>query len=411
MINIEQIRADFPLLKQRVHNQPLVYLDNSATTQKPAQVIKSITDFYTTLNSNVHRGVHSLSEQASVAFESVRKQIKEFLQAEHIHEIVFTSGTTEAINLIATVYGETNVEKDDEIIITEMEHHANIVPWQMLCKKKKAHLKILPINDDGEVCIEQLPKLISKHTKLIACCYVSNVLGTINPVKSIINIAHTHQIPVLIDAAQAVPHIPVNVMDLDCDFLVFSGHKIYAETGIGVLYAKEKWLKELPPYQYGGGMIEKVRFEQTTFANPPHKFEAGTQNISGVISLGAALEYIEQIGIHEIKNYEDQLMHYALEQLQTLPSITIYGNPGKRCGIISFNIENIHHYDAMMLLDKQGIAVRCGAHCAQPLMDHYNIPGTIRISLSFYNTKDDIDRCITALRTAQEMLTESCVET
>ncbi|MFW6121564.1 MAG: aminotransferase class V-fold PLP-dependent enzyme [Petrotogales bacterium] len=403
MLDIEKIRSDFPILNQKINGNKLVYLDNSATAHKPQQVIDSITEFYSRMNCNVHRSAHYLSEQASNAYESVRKTVKNFINAKKTEEIVFTSGTTESINLIADSFGRTFINKDDEIITTEMEHHSNIVPWQMLCENKGAKLKIIPFNDNGTLLMDKLKNLITDKTKIISVTYVSNVLGTINPVKDIIKIAHSKDIPVLIDGAQAVQHISVDVQDLDCDFFVFSGHKLYAETGVGVLYAKEKWLKAMPPYKYGGGMISNVSFKKTTFADIPFKFEAGTSNISAVISLGKAIEYVNNIGIEEIQKNENELMNYAIDQLTSLSGITIYGNPPKRCGIISFNLENIHHYDAVMILDKMGIAVRSGTHCAEPVMSHYGINGNIRASLALYNSKEDIDRLIKGLKKVQEM--------
>jgi cysteine desulfurase/selenocysteine lyase len=403
IIDINTIRSDFPILTQKINGNNIVYLDNSATTHKPQQVIDSIVEFYTTMNCNIHRGVHYLGEQASGAYESVREKVRAFIHAKKTKEIVFTSGTTESINLIADSFGRTFINKGDEIIITEMEHHSNIVPWQILCEHKGAKLKIIPITDNGTLEIDKLKNLITNKTKLISLTYVSNVLGTINPVKDIIEIAHKKDIPVLIDAAQAVQHIPIDVQDLDCDFFVFSGHKIYAETGVGVLYAKEKWLKAIPPYKYGGGMISKVSLEKTSFAEIPFKFEAGTSNISAVISLGTAIDYLNDIGIKNIQLHENELMHYALDKLNTIDGLTIYGNPSKRCGIITFNLENIHHYDAVLILDKMGIAVRSGTHCAEPIMNHYGINGSIRVSFAIYNTKEDIDRLIEGLKKVQEL--------
>lgn len=402
-MNIQKIRSDFPILKQKINGYPLVYLDNSATTQKPQQVIDSIVSYYSKLNSNVHRSGHWLSEQASSTFESSRKKVKEFINARKNEEIIFTSGTTESINLIAHSFGYEFIEENDEIIITEMEHHSNIVPWQILCNRKKAQLKIIPINDDGELNIDIFKQLITKKTKLVALTFVSNVLGTVNPVKKIIRLAHEHDIPVLIDGAQAVHHLSVDVQNLDCDFFVFSGHKMYAETGIGVLFAKEKWMDTMIPYKYGGGMIEQVSFEQTTFAPSPFKFEAGTGNISAAISLARAIEYLEKIGINEIKKHENRVVNYAIRKLNDVEGLTIYGNPYRRCSIISFNLANIHHYDAMKILDKLGIAVRSGKHCAEPLMNHYNIKGTIRASFAVYNSKDEVDKLLYGLQKVREL--------
>jgi cysteine desulfurase/selenocysteine lyase len=403
VLDIKQIRLDFPILNQKINGKDLVYLDNSATTHKPQQVIDSIVDFYTTMNCNVHRGVHYLGEQASTAYESVRTKVKEFINAEKSKEIVFTSGTTESINLVAESFGKICINQEDEIVISEMEHHSNIIPWQVLCENKGAKLKIIPIDENGTLNINKLKHLLTEKTKLVSITYVSNVLGTINPIKEIIEIAHSKDIPVLVDGAQAVQHLPVDVQDLDCDFFVFSGHKMYAETGVGVLYAKEKWLEIMPPYKYGGGMISKVSFEKTTFAEVPFKFEAGTSNISAVISLGRAIDYINDIGIENIKKYEDKLFDYALGKIQELGGITIYGNAPERCAMISFNLENINHYDSVMILDKMGIALRSGTHCAEPLMKHLEINGNIRVSFALYNTKEDIDRLIEGLKKVQEI--------
>lgn len=403
MIDISKVRSDFPILHQKINGHNLVYLDNSATSHKPQQVIDSVVEFYSMMNGNVHRGAHYLSEQASAAYESSREKVKGFINAKKSGEIVFTSGTTESINLVADSFSRAFINEGDEIIITEMEHHSNIVPWQMVCEHKGAKLKIIPFDTKGTLLIDELENLITEKTKIISLIYVSNVLGTINPVKEVIKIAHARDIPVLIDGAQAVQHILIDVQDLGCDFFVFSGHKIYAETGVGVLYAKEKWLEAMPPYKYGGGMISKVSFKKTTFADIPFKFEAGTSNISGVISLGKALDYVNTMGIEEIQKYESELMNYAFDQLNALEGITIYGNAPKRCSIISFNIENIHHYDAVLILDKMGIAVRSGTHCAEPVMNHYGINGSIRASFAFYNSKDDIDRLINGLKKVQEM--------
>ena len=402
-MDIDKLRSDFPILNQKINGNKLVYLDNSATTHKPQQVIDSIIEFYSSMNCNVHRSVHYLSEQASTAYESVREKVKDFIKAKKTKEIVFTSGTTESINLVADSFGRAFISKGDEIIITEMEHHSNIVPWQMLCENKGAKLKIIPFDNNGILMIDKLKNLITDKTRLISLTYVSNVLGTINPVKDVIKIAHKKDIPVLIDGAQAVQHIPIDVQDLDCDFFVFSGHKIYAETGVGVLYAKEKWLEAMPPYKYGGGMISKVSFKKTTFADIPFKFEAGTGNISAVISLGKAIEYLNNIGMEEIEKHENMLMKYAFGQLGALSGVTIYGNAPKRCGIISFNLENIHHYDAVMILDKMGIAVSSGKHCAEPVMTHYGINGSIRVSFAIFNSKEDIDILIKGLKKVQEL--------
>jgi len=403
MIDIEKIRSDFPILNQKINGKNLVYLDNSATTHKPQQVIDSIVEFYSKMNCNVHRSIHYLSKQASNKYEAVRKKVKDFINAKKTEEIVFTSGTTESINLVADSFGRAFINKDDEIIITEMEHHSNIVPWQILCENKGAELKIIPFDDNGQLMINNLKDLITDKTKLLSLTYISNVLGTINPIKDIIKIAHASDIPVLIDGAQAIQRIPIDVQDLDCDFFVFSGHKIYAETGVGVLYAKEKWLRSMPPYKYGGGMISKVSFKKTTFEDLPFKFEAGTSNISAVISLGKAIDYVNNVGIREIEKHENMLTKYTYEKLSTLNGVTIYGNPAKTCGVISFNLENIHHYDAVMILDKMGIALRSGMLCAEPVMNHYKITGCIRASFAIYNSKEDIDALIKGVKKVQEM--------
>lgn len=403
MLDIDKIRSDFPILNQKINGNNLVYLDNSATSHKPQQVIDSITEFYSKYNCNIHRSVHFLSNKVSREYESVRQKIKDFINAEKTEEIIFTSGTTESINLIAESFGRAFINKGDEIIISEMEHHSNIVPWQMLCEKKRAKLKILPIDDNGSLIIDKLETLIIDKTKLLSLTYISNVLGTINPVKDIIKIAHNKDVPVLIDGAQAAQRIPIDVRNLDCDFFVFSGHKFYSETGLGVLYGKEKWLKALPPYKYGGGMISKVSFNRTEFAEVPYKFEAGTSNISAVISLGKAIDYVNRIGIKEIEKHECELTKYAYEQLSSIDGLKIYGNPPKRCSVISFNIDNIHHYDAVMILDKMGIALRSGTHCAEPVMNHYGIKGCIRMSLGVYNNKKDIDKLIIGIKKVKEM--------
>lgn len=403
MIDVKKIRLDFPILNKKINGNQITYLDNSATTQKPQEVIDSIVEFYSTMNSNIHRGDHFLSQESSNKYESVREKVRNFIHAKKTEEIIFTSGTTESINLIANSFGQTFIKKNDEIIITEMEHHSNIVPWQILCENKKANLKIIPIDKNGDLKVDILKKMISDKTKLISLTHISNVLGTINPVKEIIEIAHKKDIPVLIDGAQAIPRIPIDVQNLNCDFYVFSGHKIYAETGVGVLYAKEKWLRAMPPYKFGGGMISKVSFDKTTFADIPFKFEAGTSNISAVISLGKAIDYVNKISIEEIEQHENKLTEYAYEQLNGFEGVTLYGNPSKKIGVISLNIEDIHHYDAAILLDKMGIALRSGSHCAEPLMNHFGILGNIRVSFAIYNSKEDIDTLLKGIRKVQEM--------
>jgi len=404
MLDINTIRSDFPILEKKIHGKPLVYLDNAATTQKPKVVLDRIVEFYASSNSNIHRGVHSLSEQAGLAYEGARETVKAFINAGSASEIVFTRGTTEAINLVAGSFGRKFIGKGDEIIISEMEHHSNIVPWQILCEHTEAVLKVVRFADDGTLMMDELRKQITEKTRLISIIYVSNVLGAINPIEEIIELAHNQDIPVLVDAAQAVQHFPVDVQGLDCDFLAFSGHKMYADTGIGVLYGKERWLEDMPPYQSGGGMVDSVSFEKTTYADLPLKFEAGTGNYVAAVSMGAAIEYLNELGREEIAAYENDLMEYAIEKLSALNGIDIYGLAPKRCGAISFNLENIHPYDAGMILDKLGIAVRTGTHCAEPVMQHYGITANIRASFAFYNTKAEIDKLIVGLQKAQMML-------
>lgn len=400
---MKKIRSDFPMLQNKVNGRPLIYLDNSATTHKPQQVIDSIVEFYSNQNTNIHRGVHSLGQQASERYESVRASVKDFIGASSADEIIFTSGTTESINLIAQSFGDQVVGKGDEVIITEMEHHANIVPWQALCQRAKATLKVIPIDDQGVLLLDELESLISKKTKVISLTYVSNVLGTINPVQEVVRIGHDHEIPVIVDGAQAVQHMPVDVSKLDCDFFVFSGHKIFAETGVGVCYGKKGLLEDMPPYQYGGGMISKVGFDRTEYTDVPHRFEAGTRNISAVISLESALEYIKNIGFDSIVAHEKDLIAHMMKHLEDITGVETYGNAEEKGGIFSMNLDDIHHYDAAMLLDHMGIIIRSGMHCAQPLMDRLGITGTIRASLALYNTKDDIDRFIKGLKKVQEV--------
>lgn len=403
MLNIEKIRTDFPILSQQVHGKNLVYLDNSATTQKPKVVADIISDYYLKKNSSIHRGIHFLSSQATNEYENARETVKNFINAEHSHEIVFTGGTTNSLNLLAFSFGEKYVKEGDEIIVTEMEHHANIVPWQLMCERKKAILKVIPFDDKGVLQITKLDELISSKTKLISVIHVSNVLGTINPVKKIIKKAHASNIPVCVDAAQSIQHIPVDVKDLDCDFLTFSGHKIYGPTGIGILYGKEKWLEELPPYMGGGDMVDEVSFEKTTFNTLPFKFEAGTTNYIGAVGMAEAIKYIAKIGVDKIAGYEHELLEYGNEQIKKLGYITIYGNAPAKASVFSFLIDGVHPLDAGMIFDKMGIAVRTGTHCAQPIMQHYGIDGTIRASLSFYNTKEEIDYLCKAIQQIKMM--------
>ena len=392
--NLNSIRDDFPILQQKVHGKPLIYLDNAATIQKPQAVIDAINEVYTQFNSNIHRGVHHLSNVCTTKYEHTREKIQQFIHATNSHEIIFTRGTTESINLVANSFGDTFLTDGDEVIISEMEHHSNIVPWQMLRERKGIVLKIIPIDDQGDLILESFLSLITDRTKLVAIAHVSNALGTINPIKDIISTSHASGIPVLIDGAQAVHHIPVNVTDLDCDFYAFSGHKLYGPTGIGVLYGKEKWLNKMKPYQGGGEMIQSVSFEKTTFNELPFKFEAGTPNFTGTIGLGAAIDYLNQFDWDTIISYEQELMEYATSELKKIDGLKIFGESINKCSVISFLVDNIHPYDMGMMLDKMGIAVRTGHHCAQPIMNRFNIPGTIRASFALYNTKKEVDLLI-----------------
>jgi len=403
MLKIDKIRADFPILKTLVYGKPLVYLDNGATTQKPKSVIDRVCNYYSHENSNIHRGEHYLCEIASIAYEEARENIKTFINAKEAKEIIFTAGTTASINLLAHSLGKSIREKD-EIIISHMEHHSNIIPWQTLCSEKNANLKILEIHEDEEATLEALNELISLRTRLISITCVSNALGTVIPFKKIIDVAHKNRVPIMIDAAQAIQHMPLDVQELDCDFMVFSGHKMYAGTGIGVFYGKKHHLEDLPPYQTGGGMIEKVSFSETTYAKLPYKFEAGTRNIAATISLGEAVNYLTDIGLENIQEHEKELIQYASEQLNTIPIMEQYGENTERTGAISFNIKGMHAYDIAMILDKLGIAVRVGTHCAEPLMHFLGIKGTIRASFAVYNTKDDVDRLIEGINKAISML-------
>lgn len=402
--DIEEIRKDFPILHQKVNNRPLVYLDNGATTQKPQAVIDAITDYYTRINSNVHRGVHHLSQVATDAVEETRKKVQEFIHAKHEHEVIFTKGTTDSINLLAHSFGKAFVHEGDEVLISQMEHHSNIVPWQLLCEEKGAVLKVIPMTEKGELDMEGFHGLLSDKTKIVSLTYVSNALGTINPVEEIIQAAHKKEIPVFLDVAQAIQHIPVDVQALDVDFIGFSGHKMYGPTGIGVLYGKEKWLNQMPPYQGGGDMIKEVKLEKSTFNDLPFKFEAGTPHIAGEAALGAAIDYLEALGLEKIQKYEDDLLTYATEALLKIEGLRIYGTSSKKSSAISFLIEGLHPYDVGVILDKLGIAVRTGHHCAQPIMDFYGIPGTIRATFSFYNTYEEVDALVAGVEKAISML-------
>jgi cysteine desulfurase/selenocysteine lyase len=389
--NISEIRADFPILSVKVYGKPLIYFDNGATTQKPLCVLDAIKEVYTKYNGNIHRGVHAMSDMTSEAYENAREKIRAFINASKREEIVFTSGTTGSINAIAFSFGEKYIKEDDEIIISALEHHANIIPWQMLCERKNAKLRIIPVSDNGEVLLDEYRKLLSPKTKLVAVSQASNALGVILPVKEIIELAHAENIPVLVDGAQGIQHGIVDITSLDCDFYAFSGHKIYAPTGIGVLYGKEKWLAELPPYQGGGDMVEKVTFEKTTYNQLPFKFEAGTMNYAGAIGLARALDYVTDLGREEIAAREKMLLDYATKRLLGIENLRIFGNSENKISIISFLLKDIHQYDAGTMLDKMGIAVRTGNHCAQPVMTRFGIDGTVRISMCFYNTTEEID--------------------
>jgi cysteine desulfurase/selenocysteine lyase len=403
-LNIVEVRKDFPILEQKVYGKKLVYFDNGATTQKPIQVLEALDKYYREYNSNVHRGVHFLSQKATDAHEHARKNVAAYINAKYDHEIIFTRGTTESINLVASSFGKKFLHAGDSILISAMEHHSNIVPWQMVCEEKGAKLKVIPMDENGVLLIDKLPELLDGTVKLVACNYISNSLGTINPIQEIIKQAHGKNIPVLIDAAQAVQHIPVDVQALDADFLVFSGHKLYGPTGIGVLYGKEEWLNKLPPYQGGGEMIKTVTFEKTTFNDLPFKFEAGTPDISGTIGLSAAIDYINNLGLENIHAAETELLEYALEKLTEIEGLTLVGNSPDRAAVIAFSIKNLHPFDIGELLDKQGIAVRTGHHCTQPIMDFFCIPGTVRVSLAFYNTFEEVDILVAGLKKAIVML-------
>ncbi|MCR4965330.1 MAG: cysteine desulfurase [Bacteroidales bacterium] len=397
-------REDFPILKQQVYNRPMVYLDNAATTQKPQVVIDALSGYYETINSNIHRGVHYLSQIATNEFEVARRCVQQFINAAHDYEIIFTRGATEAINLVAASFGRTYIQAGDEIIVSEMEHHSNIVPWQFLCEDRGAVLKVIPMNDDGVLDMEAYEKLFTAKTKIVAVAHISNALGTINEVGKLTEIAHAHQVPVMLDGAQAVAHEPVDVQALDCDFYCFSGHKMYAPMGVGVMYGKERWLNEMKPYQGGGEMISNVTFAKTTYNELPFKFEAGTPSVGDVIGLRKAIEYMQGIGIEKIRAHEEELLHYTTEALAAVPGMRFIGTAPRKAAVISFLIGNSHPYDVGVLLDHQGVAVRTGHHCAQPVMDHYGIPGTVRASFALYNTKEDADLLVKAVIKAQTML-------
>ncbi|WP_281354964.1 aminotransferase class V-fold PLP-dependent enzyme [Chitinophaga oryzae] len=403
-LDVKQIRKDFPILQELVHGKPLVYLDNGATTQKPLTVIETEARYYEEYNSNVHRGVHHLSQEATNAYEKAREIVAGFINAAHTHEVIFTKGTTDGINLVANTMGRRFLKEGDSVIISAMEHHSNIVPWQIACEESGATLKVIPINEKGELKMDAFSALLDDTVKMVAVTYVSNTMGTINPVEDIIAQAHARNIPVLLDAAQAIQHMTIDVQALQVDFLVFSGHKIYGPTGIGVLYGTTEWLNKLPPYQGGGDMIKTVTFAKTIYNELPYKFEAGTPHIAGAIGLGAAIRYLQQIGPDKIQQWEEQLQAYALEQLRQIEGIRFIGDAARRSGAISFLVHDIHPFDLGELLDQQGIAVRTGHHCCEPLMDEFKIPGTVRASLTFYNTKEDIDKLVAGIKRAVSML-------
>ncbi|MFH1575824.1 MAG: cysteine desulfurase [Candidatus Nealsonbacteria bacterium] len=403
VFDVTKIRNDFPVLSQKIYGKPLVYFDNGATTQKPKIVIDTINKLFSENNSNVHRGIHYLSEQMTDMYESARKKVQNYLNAKSDKEIIFTHGVTASLNAVAYSFGEAYIKKNDEIIVSQMEHHSNIVPWQIICNQKGAKLRVIPINDKGELLLDEYKKLINSKTKLVAVTHVSNSLGTINPVKEIVAIAHKSNVPVLIDGAQAIQHAKIDVQDIDCDFYAFSGHKVYGPTGIGVLYGKERWLYEMPPYQSGGDMIDRVTFEHTTYNDLPFKFEAGTPNYVGAIGLGVALDYLTGIGLNNIQNHEKELLKHATTKLMAIKGLKLYGTAENKICIFSFLLKNIHSYDTGTILDKMGIAVRTGHHCTHPLWEYYKIDGTIRASLVFYNTIEEIDYFCEALKKIQIM--------
>lgn len=403
MTDLMKIREDFPILSRTIYGKPLVYLDNGATTQKPRCVVEAITDEYYSVNANVHRGVHLLSQKATELHEAARETVRRFINARSVNEIVFTRGTTESINLMAFSFGEEFLKEGDEVIVSTMEHHSNIVPWQMLGLRKGVKLRVIPINDRGEILMDEYESLFNEKTKLVSVAHVSNVLGTVNPVKQITAIAHAHNVPVLIDGAQSIPHMPVDVQDIDADFYVFSGHKVYGPTGIGVLYGKEKWLERMPPYQGGGEMIQNVTFEKTTYNELPYKFEAGTPDYIGSNALAVALNYVSNIGMENIAAHEHELTEYAMQKMQEIEGLRIYGTAHDKSSVISFLVRDIHHLDMGTLLDRLGIAVRTGHHCAEPLMHRFGIEGTVRASFGLYNTKEEIDELVKGIKRVSQM--------
>ncbi len=397
------LRQAFPILGRQVNNQPLVYFDNAATTHKPTAVIDRLRQYYESENSNIHRAAHLLSQQATEAHEQARSSVQSFINARQQHEVIFTRGTTEALNLVAFSFCKKFVRAGDEILISAMEHHSNIVPWQIACQEHQAVLKIIPMNEKGDLQMDEYRDMLGSKTRLVSVTHVSNALGTINPVKEIIDLAHQQNVPVLIDGAQAVPHMPVDVQDLDCDFYCFSGHKMYGPMGVGILYGKEEWLAKMPPYQSGGEMIKEVSFRKTTYNELPFKFEAGTPNVADILGMEAAIRFIRELGYAPVAEHENDLLQYAIENLKKLDNVRFIGTPAKRAGVVSFIFNDIHPYDTGTILDKMGIAVRTGHHCAQPIMDFYQVPGTVRISLAVYNTRQEIDVLINALKTVREM--------
>lgn len=402
--NVDEIRKDFPILNREVNNKPLVYFDNGATSQKPSIVVEALSQYYRNENSNIHRGVHTLSQEATSAYEAVREKVQKYLSAGQKEEIIFTKGTTDGINLIASSFGRHHLKAGDEVIISTMEHHSNIVPWQMICEEKGATLKIIPINDQGEIDLEAYKGLLSSKTKMVSIVHISNTLGTINPVKEMTDLAHEHGAVVLIDGAQSVPHMPVNVAELGAEFYVFSMHKLFGPTGVGVLYGKKEWLDALPPYQGGGDMIKTVTFEKTTYNELPHKFEAGTPNIAGGIATGAALDYLNQLDWQGVQQHEKELLDYGTEKLKQVEGLKIIGEAANKASVISFVVDGTHAYDLGVIMDKMGVAVRTGHHCTQPLMNRFGILGTARASFAFYNTKAEIDQFMEALNRAIKML-------
>jgi cysteine desulfurase/selenocysteine lyase len=403
-LDVAAIRKEFPILHREVNGKPLVYLDNGASSQKPQAMIDAVSHYYAHENTNIHRGVHTLSQEATEKYEAAREKVRGFINAKHGHEVIITKGTTDSINLVASSFGRAYLNAGDEVLISTMEHHSNIVPWQMICEERGATVRVVPINDAGELLMDEFDALLSKKTKLVAVTHISNSLGTINPVKQIIDKAHALNVPVLIDGAQAVPHQPVDMQALDCDFYAFSAHKMFGPTGIGILYGKESLLNAMPPYQGGGDMIDQVTFEKTTYNDLPHKFEAGTPNIAGGIALGAAIDYLNIIGMQNIEAYEADLLAYATEQLRAIDGLKIIGTAANKAGVISFKIDDLHHYDLGIMLDRKGIAIRTGHHCTQPLMQRLGVTGTARASLAFYNNRADVDALVAGIQYAKQRL-------